>query len=169
MEKEKNPIRKQTEKHTTPNFTLSVGRDTALGVGNLNTESLGLGNDLGALAGRDGVADLSSEGAVVHKEKLDVAGILDEERLVAGRHHVASFPVGTVSDRRHSSLSLEPSPNTVVNTLRLPPCRRHTFVGVALVAVELLCPLLNDRNVFLCDDHPELTVFVSFEKNCRWW
>jgi len=41
---------------------------------------------------------LSSEGAVVHEEKLDVVGVLDEECLVARRHHMASLLVGTVSD-----------------------------------------------------------------------
>lgn len=38
-------------------FHLSLGGDTALGVGDLNTESLGLGEDLDALAGRNGVGD----------------------------------------------------------------------------------------------------------------
>ena len=39
---------------------LSLSGDTALGVGNLDTESLGLGDDLDALAGGDGVADPTS-------------------------------------------------------------------------------------------------------------
>jgi hypothetical protein len=38
-------------------FHLSLGGDTALGVGDLDTESLGLGEDVDALAGGDGVAD----------------------------------------------------------------------------------------------------------------
>jgi hypothetical protein len=38
-------------------FHLSLGGDTALGVGDLDTESLGLGEDLDALAGRNGVGD----------------------------------------------------------------------------------------------------------------
>ena len=36
---------------------LSLGGDTALRVGNLDTESLGLLEDFDALAGGDGVAD----------------------------------------------------------------------------------------------------------------
>lgn len=38
-------------------FHLCLGGDTALGVGNLDTESLGLLDNLNTLAGRDGVAD----------------------------------------------------------------------------------------------------------------
>lgn len=34
----------------------------------------------------------------MHEEHIDVRGILDKERLVAARHHVASLLVGTVSD-----------------------------------------------------------------------
>ena len=41
---------------------------------------------------------LSSEGAVVHHEELDVLGVVDEESLVAGGHHVAGLLVGTVTD-----------------------------------------------------------------------
>lgn len=41
--------------HLTPNLSLSS--DATLGVGHLDTESLGLGEDVDALAGRDGVAD----------------------------------------------------------------------------------------------------------------
>ena len=36
---------------------LSLSGDTALGVGDLDTESLGLGEDVDTLAGRDGVSD----------------------------------------------------------------------------------------------------------------
>lgn len=38
-------------------FHLGLGGDTALGVGDLDTESLGLGEDVDTLAGRDGVGD----------------------------------------------------------------------------------------------------------------
>lgn len=41
---------------------------------------------------------LSGEGAVVHKEKLNVTGVLDEESLVARGHHVLGLLVATVSD-----------------------------------------------------------------------
>ena len=38
-------------------MNLNYGRDAAPGVGDLDAESLGLGDDFDALAGRDGVAD----------------------------------------------------------------------------------------------------------------
>ena len=38
--------------------------------------------------------------------------------------------------RRHHSLSFEPSPHPVVDTLGLSPTRIDTFVGITLVAVE---------------------------------
>ena len=36
---------------------------------------------------------LCGEGLVVHKEEVDIAAIVDEESLVAGRHHMASLLV----------------------------------------------------------------------------
>ena len=41
---------------------------------------------------------LGSECAVVHQEQVNIAGVLDEERLVTGRHHVAGLLVGAVSN-----------------------------------------------------------------------
>lgn len=41
-------------------FHLGLGGDTALGVGNLDAEGLGLGEDVDTLAGRDGVSDPES-------------------------------------------------------------------------------------------------------------
>jgi len=41
---------------------------------------------------------LGREGAVVHKEELDVLGVADKEGLVAGRHHVAGLLVGAEAD-----------------------------------------------------------------------
>ena len=35
---------------------------------------------------------------VVHQEKFEVAGVVDEERLVAGWHHVAGLPVVAIAD-----------------------------------------------------------------------
>ena len=36
---------------------------------------------------------LCGEGLVVHKEKVDIAGVVDEKGLVAGGHHVAGLSV----------------------------------------------------------------------------
>lgn len=45
-----------------------------------------------------GVDILSSVGAVVHQEELNVLGVVDEEGLVAGGHHVAGLLVAAVAD-----------------------------------------------------------------------
>jgi hypothetical protein len=44
------------------------------------------------------INSLSSVGLVVHEEKVEVAGVVDEESLVARRHHVAGLPVVAVAD-----------------------------------------------------------------------
>lgn len=54
---------------------------------------------------------------------------------------------------RHSSLTLEPSPDPVVNAMRLPPARGDTFEAVALVTLELRSALLDDRDVALGGGH----------------
>lgn len=50
---------------------------------------------------------LGGEGLVVHKEEVNVAGVVHEESLVAGGHHVASLLVG--SETNLSSL-ISPCP-----------------------------------------------------------
>lgn len=96
-------------------FHLGLGGDTALGVGDLDAESLGLGEDVDTLAGGDGVGNpeqqliynsfriigdhiLGSVGAVVHQEEVDVLGVVDDEGLVAGGHHVTGLLVAAVAD-----------------------------------------------------------------------
>jgi len=37
-------------------------------------------------------------GSVVHKEKLDIVDVADEESLVAGGGHVAGLLVGAIAD-----------------------------------------------------------------------
>jgi hypothetical protein len=44
----------------------------------------------------------------VHKEELDISGIIDEESLVAGGHHVAGFLVGAKSDLNNFDQSMLP-------------------------------------------------------------
>jgi hypothetical protein len=86
---------------------------------------------------------LSSVGAVVHEKQLNVLGVVDEESLVAGGHHVLGLLVAAVADlislawvglarlvdcglagrtyRGHRDVALEPSTDTVVDTLGLAP------------------------------------------------
>lgn len=46
---------------------------------------------------------LSGVGAVVHEEKLNVPGVVDDESLVARGHHVLGLLVASVSDLRSIS------------------------------------------------------------------
>lgn len=80
----------------------------------------------------------------MHEEELDVTGVLDEEGLVAGGHHVLGLLVATISDlyrrntlvfdtrcgivmewdgkyRGHGNVALKASADTVVDTLGLAP------------------------------------------------
>ena len=41
---------------------------------------------------------LGGVGLVVHEKELNLGGVVDEESLVAGRHHVAGLLVGTVTN-----------------------------------------------------------------------
>lgn len=77
---------------------LNLGGDLGLGVGDLDAQLLGAGNDVDALAGRDGRGNLGGVGAVVHHQELEVLDVVDQEGLVAGGHHVAGLLVGAVAD-----------------------------------------------------------------------
>jgi hypothetical protein len=53
----------------------------------------------------------------------------------------------------HNSLTLEASPHAIINTLRLPPAGSDAVEAVALVAVEAVRALLDDRDMLGCGDH----------------
>jgi len=57
----------------------------------------------------------------VHEEEINLAGVFDEEGLVAGGHQMSSLLVGAVADLGHCCLALEPPSHSVVNAFRLPP------------------------------------------------
>lgn len=157
---------------------------------------------------------LCGVGLVVHEEELEVADVVDQESLVAGRHHVAGLAVVAIADlnsimsairspsspshplhRRplhqnlqhprqafhlflsaashtepthlwHSNVALKPPPDTVVDTLGLPPAGVDAFEAIALVAVEARRALLQDRDVALCGDH--LLCRVSLQSRKIW-
>src|ERR1700761_177288 len=101
---------------------------------------------------------LRSVGLIVHKQKIQIAHVVDEESLMAGWHHMASLLVVAVSDLsqsqrsapptthitascdssavwfwthlRHSSLPLKPSPHPIIDALRLPPAGVDAFEAV---------------------------------------
>jgi hypothetical protein len=90
---------------------------------------------------------LSSEDSVVHEEQVDIIDVADKESLVSGWDQMSCFLVGAVSNllfkfvsllspltspffsfegwrntyRWHSGLTLESPPDSIVNTLWLPP------------------------------------------------
>lgn len=72
----------------------------------------------------------------MHEEELDVLGVVDEESLVAGGHHVTGLLVGTVTDGGHSNNTLETATNAVVNSLGLAPRGTDTHEPITLVTVE---------------------------------
>lgn len=103
VERKKTQTPKNEHRRKIPNKSirlkfLCVSRHPTLRVGDLDTQSLRLRNDLNTLPRGDGVANLGGVGPVVHQEEVDVVGVLDEESLVAGRHHVAGLLVGTIAN-----------------------------------------------------------------------
>lgn len=107
-------------------------------------------------------------GSVVHKEKLDIVDVADEESLVAGGGHVAGLLVGAIADlkshristkfhvpphrksiilirprkgstyRGHGNGAAESSSDTAVDTLRLAPAGVDTLEAITLVTLEAL-------------------------------
>ena len=45
-----------------------------------------------------GEYSLGGVGLVMHHEKIDIADVVDEESLVAGRHHVAGPLIAAIAD-----------------------------------------------------------------------
>lgn len=68
-------------------------------------------NNLHPLLAADTVSDSGGVFAAVHEQELELGEVVDEELLVAGRDHVSSLLVGTVTDFRHGKLALESTTN----------------------------------------------------------
>ena len=132
--------------------------DFSLGVRDVDSEFLSTGNNLNSPSRRNSVCDLCGECLAVHEEEVDVA--LVEEGLATGRYHMASPLVGAET--------IDGMSDTAVNALGLSPARGNTFLCVALMSMEALRALLDDRNVLPCDNHlvvcfvAELSFFVFF-------
>ena len=47
--------------------------------------------------------------------------VVDDKLVESVWHHVTRLLVGAISDAGHEVLTFEPSPHSVVNSLRLPP------------------------------------------------
>lgn len=115
--------------------------------------------------GEEGV--LGGVGAVVHEEKVELAGVVDEESLVAGGHHVAGLLVGTVTDLGHGGLALEATAHGIVDTLGLSPAGVDALEAVRLVAVE--APSACRCTIPVSDVFFSLFLFLrSFGALCSW-
>lgn len=123
---------------------LSLQSNSALGVGDLETELLGLSNNLDSVLSRNVVGDLSSEGLGVHQQWVQVLQVADNNSLVARWHHVLGLLVGTVTDVWLRDGTSESSSDTRVNTLLLSPVLSDTVESVRLVSLELTGKLLHD-------------------------
>jgi len=100
---------------------LRIRGNPALGVGDLDSQSFRLFDDLEPLLRAHVVGDLGGKGLVVHEQEIHIVNVVDKERLVAGRHHMSGLLIRTVSNFRHGSLPLEPPPDAIIDTLGLPP------------------------------------------------
>lgn len=90
------------------------------------------------------MGDLGGERLVVHQQKVELPNVADKELLEAVGKEMASLFVAAVADLGHSSLTLEATPDPVIDTLGLPPCLLHAVVAVRLMAFEFVGPLLDD-------------------------
>lgn len=123
---------------------LNLGGDLGLGVGDLDAQLLGAGNDVDALAGGDSRGNLGGVGAVVHHEELEVLDVVDQEGLVAGGHHVAGLLVGAVADlggvfvRERSPRGRNPARQERTEGMAmLPRKRRRTRLSIPLGFLQL--------------------------------
>lgn len=76
---------------------------------------------------------------------------------------MAGLLVASVADRWHGDVALEPSSDTVVNTLGLSPAGRNAFEAIRLESVEAGSLLLDDRDVLLCGTHLDYYFLVVME------
>ena len=108
-----------------------------------NADNRRLARDQPVLSG-DTASDLGTVGLVLHHQNLQLLHVVDQNLLEAAGHHVPGLGVATVANVGHEVHSLELPPNSVVNTLRLPPAFRELDIAIRLVPDELLSPLLDN-------------------------
>ena len=100
------------------------------------------------------MCDLCRKAFVVHKEKVDVPYVVNQEFLETIGEEMASLLVASITDLfvssdeycrnvwmmiagvtylGHRKLTFETTPDPVINTLGFPPCFLHPMVTVGLV------------------------------------
>lgn len=129
---------------------LGLQSNSTLRVGDLDTQRLGLGNNLNSVLRRDIVGDLSSVSLGVHQQSVQVTGVSDEVDLVTLWVQELGLLVGTVTDVWLTDGASESSSDTRVNTLLLSPVLGNSVISVRVMSLELLGVLLNnlDRGHF---------------------
>lgn len=84
---------------------------------------------------------------VVHHQQLQVRHVGNNELLEAGGQGVPGLLVGAEANIGHSKGALELAADTVINTLGPAPAGLDGDLPVALVAVEVLRPLLHNLHL----------------------
>ena len=108
-----------------------------------NADNPRLARDQPVLSG-DTASDLGTVGLVLHHQNLQLLHVVNKNLLEPAGHHVPGLGAAAVTDVGHEVHPLELPPNSVVNTLGLPPAFRELDITIRLVPDELLSPLLDD-------------------------
>ena len=108
-----------------------------------NADNHSLARDQPVLSG-DTASDLGTVGLVLHHQNLQLLHVVNKNLLEPAGHHVPGLGAATVTDVGHEVHPLELPPNSVVNTLRLPPAFRELDIAIRLVSDEPLGPLLDN-------------------------
>lgn len=145
---------------------LSLQSNSALRVGDLDTDLLGLSNNVNSVLGRHVVGNLSSVGLGVHQQHVQVTDVSDDMDLVAGGDHVLGGLVGTITDVGLRDGASESSSDTRVDTLLLSPVLSDTVVSVRVVSLELLGVLLDNLGVGKRSSHCLLVLKEGTEGVC---
>lgn len=77
---------------------------------------------------------LCGVGLVVHEEEFEVAGVVDQESLVAGWHHVARLPVVAIADLYCAASSA--SIHSILTPMRFPMIAKSPM----LIPAQVLNP-----------------------------
>ena len=108
-----------------------------------NADNPRLAQDQPVLSG-DTASDLGTVGLVLHHQNLQLLHVVNKNLLEPAGHHVPGLGAAAVTDVGHEVHPLEHPPNSVVNTLRLPPAFRELDIAIRLVSDEPLSPLLDN-------------------------
>lgn len=91
------------------------------------------------------MSNLSAESSIIHKEDIQVLGVVNKELLETIRKVISGFLIGAVADFGHGLVASEASPHSVVNTVGSSPAFSYSAsIEVRLEADEFLRSFLDD-------------------------